>query len=79
MSLAFKVEEMAREAAVLRSTTLAVYEAIYNGGTGYKEFDDALNAVFCMAHDHMDHMKSLSDEVYELQRKKKAGDLIAEY
>lgn len=78
MGLEFKVEEMAREAAVLRSTTLAVYEAIYNGGAGYEEFDDALNAVFNMAHDHMEHMKSLSDEVYELQRAGKAGDIDVE-
>jgi len=72
MGLEFKLEEMAHEAAVLRSTTLAVYEAIYNGGADYEEFDDALNAVFCMAHEHMEHMKSLSDEVHAFR--KEAGN-----
>lgn len=68
MGLAVKIENMAYEAAVLRSTTLAVYEAIYNGGADYEEFDDALNAVFCMAHDHMEHLKALSDEAHALRK-----------
>lgn len=76
MSLAFKIENMAHEAAVLRSMTLAVYEAIYDGGADYEEFDGALNAVFCMAHDHMEHLKVLSDETYALQEAGKAGDNI---
>ncbi len=71
MGLAVQIENMACEAESLRSMTLAVYEAIYNGSTKYEEFDGALNMVFRMAHDHMEHMKSLTDEAYALQRGEK--------
>ncbi len=64
MVLAMKIEEMAHEAETLRSLTLAVYDAIYNGCGNYKEFDCALNLVFCMAHDHMEHLNSLMDEAF---------------
>lgn len=67
MGLAIKVEDMAYEAELLRSMTLATYDAIYNGCNNYEEFDCALHAVFLMAHDHMEHMKSLSNEAYALQ------------
>lgn len=68
MGLAIQIEDMAYEAESLSSMALAVYEAIYNGTTSYKEFDGALNTVFRMAHDHMAHMKDLTDKAYALQR-----------
>ncbi len=68
MRLTAKIEEMAYEAETLRSMALAVYEAIYNSNTDHKEFDGALNAVFYMAHDHMNHMKALTDTAHALQR-----------
>ncbi len=71
MGLAVKIEEMALEAENLRSMALAVYNAIYNSHTSHKEFDGALNAVFHMAHDHMNHMNALTDEAYALQREGK--------
>lgn len=73
MGLAFKIEEMELEAETLRSMTLAVYTAIYEGTASYEEFNSAFNAVFRMAHDHMKHMKSLTDEAFALQRAGKAG------
>ncbi len=71
MGLTVQIEDMAHEAESLRSMALAVYEAIYDGHTNYKEFDGALNAVFRMAHDHMNHMKALTDQAYALQKEGK--------
>ena len=68
MGIAAQIEDMAYEAEYLRSMSLAVYEAIYNTGTSYKEFDGALNMVFRMAHGHMEHMKTLTDKAYAMQR-----------
>lgn len=68
MKLAMRIEEMALEAEVLRSVSLATYDAIYNGCDDYGEFDGALHTVFLMAHDHMKHMKMLMDEAYVLQK-----------
>ena len=48
---------------------LATYDAIYNGCDAYEAFEGAFYAVFCMAHDHMEHMKVLVDEAYALRRK----------
>lgn len=73
MSLAFKIEEMEHEAEMLRSVTLATYEAIYHGNTAHEEFEGALNMVFNMSHDHMKHLKELTDEAYKLQRMVKNG------
>lgn len=56
---------------IVKIMALAVYEAIYNSHTNHKEFDGALNAVFYMAHDHMNHMKALRDEAYVLRKKEK--------
>ena len=36
MELAFEIEELAHEAEILRSATLATYDAIYNGCNGYE-------------------------------------------
>ena len=74
MKLAAQIEDVALEADTLRSMILATYDAIYNGCTGYEEFDGALHAVYLMAHDHMEHMKSLTNEAYALQRKEKGGE-----
>ncbi len=71
MELAFEIEELAHEAEILRSATLATYDAIYNGCNGYEEFDGAFHAVFCMAHDHAKHMTSLMNQAYGLQRNEK--------
>ena len=68
MELANQIENLAYEAEALRSLLLALYNAIYNGPYGYKEYDSALDAVFSMAHEHMEHMKSLMDEAYAIQR-----------
>ncbi len=68
MGLVVKIEDMALEAERLRSLSLAIYDAIYNGCDAYEEFDGALHAVFCAAHDHMEHMKALMDEAYALQK-----------
>lgn len=68
MSLVFEIEDMKREAETLRSMVLAAYDAIYNGCTGYEEFDGQLHAVFCLAHDHSEHLKSLTDKVFEDMR-----------
>ena len=62
MGLAIKIENMTHEAEVLRSLSLATYDAIYNGSDGYEEFDGAFRAAFCMAHDHMKSIKAMSDE-----------------
>lgn len=77
MSLAFEIENMQFEAEILRSMALATYDAIYNGCTGYEEFDGQLNAVFHLAHDHSEHLKSLANKAYELQRNEKVGEDIA--
>ena len=71
MVLAMKIEGMAHEAETLRSLILAVYDAIYNGCNDYKEFDCALHLVFCMAHEHMEHMNSLMDEAFTLWKEAK--------
>lgn len=68
MKLAAKIEDMAIEAENLRSLSLATYDAIYNGCDGYEEFDGALHTVFLMANNHMEHMKTLMDEAYVLQK-----------
>lgn len=68
-SLAIKIEDVQHEAEILRSMILATYDAIYNGCDAYEEFEGAFYAVFCMAHDHMEHMKVLVDEAYALRRK----------
>jgi len=68
MVLAMKIEEMAHEAETLRSLILAVYDAIYNGCGDYKEFDGAFCLVFHMAHEHMEHLNSLTDEVFAVWR-----------
>lgn len=74
MGLAIQIEDMAYEAEALRSMALAVYDAIYNSSTSYKEFDSALHTVFRMAHDHTEHMKDLTDKAFALQRAgKEAG------
>ncbi len=70
MVLAMKIEEMAHEAETLRSLALAVYDAIYNGCNDYKEFDYAFHLVFCMAHEHMEHLNSLTDEAFTVWRTK---------
>lgn len=69
MTLAFEIENMKQEADTLRSMALAAYDAIYNGCTGYEEFDGQLHAVFCLAHDHSEHLKSLMDKAFEDMRK----------
>ncbi len=68
MELAIKLEDLAYEAEALKSLLMAVHTAIYNSHVGYEAFDFALNAVFLMAHDHMEHLKSLMDEAYAAQR-----------
>ena len=74
MELAMKIEEMAYEAETLRSLALTVYDAIYNGCNDYKEYDHALNLVFCMAHEHTEHMNLLVDEVFsEWREENKKG------
>lgn len=69
MKLAFEIENMKQEAEILRSMALAAYDAIYNGCTGYEEFDGQLHAVFALAHDHSEHLKSLTDKAFESLRK----------
>ena len=73
MELAMKIEEMAHEAETLRSLALAVYDAIYNGCSNYKEFDYAFHLVFCMAHEHMEHLNSLTDEMFAVWRGESRG------
>lgn len=72
MDLAFKIEEMEKEAEIVNSLLLAVYEAIYNGCVDYRKFEWALHEVSGMAQDHMEHMKSLTDETFALLQKKNA-------
>lgn len=68
MKLAIQIEDLTYEAEALRSLLLAVYNAIYNSTDNYEEYNFALDAVFRMAHDHMEHMKSLMDKAYAIQR-----------
>lgn len=46
---------------------LAVQEAIYNRNCHYTEYELAFHAVFCMAEDHKNHLKELSNKAYELE------------
>ena len=68
MKMTTMVEDMAYEAENLRSVILAVYCAIYNGYDNYQEFEGALYTAFLMSHDHMAHMKALTDEAYAAQK-----------
>lgn len=68
MNLAMRIEDAAFEAKSLRSVALATYDAIYNSPDGYQEFEGALHIVFCMAHDHMEHMEALTEEAFALAR-----------
>ena len=68
MRLKNEIEEMHYEAETLRSMALAAYEAIYNGCTWYKEFEGQLNAVFHLAHEHSENLKTLRDKAFELER-----------
>lgn len=74
MNLAIRIEDMEREAEVLKSMVLATYDAIYNSSSGYEEFEGAFYAVFALAHDHMEHLQSLTNEAYALLRTGKESE-----
>lgn len=69
MALEQEIEDMQYEAEILRSMTLAAYDGIYNSISGYEEFDGQLYAVFCLAHEHSEHMKALKDKAYRQKEK----------
>lgn len=65
MTLAHEIEDMQYEAEILRSMVLAAYNGIYDSISGYGEFDGQLYAAFCLAHNHSEHLKALTDKAYK--------------
>lgn len=73
MGLAFEIEEAMYEADVLQSTLSAVWTAMYEGTTDFREYESALHGCWRKACDLKKSLDALTNEAYELQRAGKAG------
>lgn len=66
---AFRVEGLLNEALQIRSSNLAIHEAIFNGHCSVKEYEWAFHALFVMTCNHENDLQKLTDDLFKELRK----------